>query len=110
MNSLWGDFTSSVTPKPNQNPMYRIEFKSRQGGYSTYNFQRFAGINELAKYLNNRSKNSPHSIVVEVTLTECYDKDGEPIHLLPLELNTQKFIETYEERLVETYYLKRYLV
>jgi hypothetical protein len=83
--------------------MYRIKVVS-QYGIATYTYHKEDNICGLAKYLNKRAKDFPKDFIQEVEIAEDYNvfADGVLVNFLPTEYNNQRFIETYEERLIAT--------
>lgn len=87
--------------------LYRI--KSQTDGLKSLISYRIAyDICDLAMFLNRITSQSRHLRVVRVTVIDEYDihdddDSGREVAFLPLEYNNQRFIETYEERLISSY-------
>jgi hypothetical protein len=89
--------------------MYCIVYTDNARSYDWYSYVKKENISELAKYLNNRLKNSKDE-VKEVFLTTDYnDSNKEPVFFFG-EYSRQEFMETYEERLLYQHELEQLLV
>jgi hypothetical protein len=95
--------------------MYKIAMKSARFNIPVLYYRLAHDICDLAKYLNERLKADHDYKVLYVSIVDDYnvysDDDDSGLHVafLPQEYNNQRFIETYEERLISAYEYQKML-